>query len=151
MSSKVVTEQLNLGLFGGKNFENEHTWSRVQGLKMCLVYPANRGKHLLAVLQYYLLLRLCYYSLLFKMRLAETSKAFPEELLWWEVTGVLSCCKLSVPSFVSLIFVQSPVWLISTDKQTILHGFPAKYVDLGYWWNSDVIDQAHSVDLKGTV
>lgn len=82
------------------------------------------------------------------MRLVESSKAFPEDLLWWEVTGMLSCCKLSVPSFISLIFVQI-LCLISTERQTIFHGFPAKYVDLCYWWNLSVINQAHSVDLEG--
>lgn len=76
------------------------------------------------------------------------SKAFAEGLLWWEVTGVLFCCKLSLPSFISLIFVQI-LCLISTDRQTIFHGFPAKYVDLCYWRNLSVINQAHSVDLEG--
>lgn len=113
-----------------------------------LCYPAKTGKTLCLQSCNTVLLRLCYYSLLSKRRLAEIVKLFTEDLLWWEVTGVLFCCKLSVPSFISLIFMQL-LCLISTDWQTIFHGFPAKYVDLCYWRNLSVINQAHSVDLEG--
>lgn len=116
---------------------------------MCSVYPDNTGKKASA----WSIAILCVTESLLLLAIVQDetcgdSKAFAESLLWWEVTGVLFCCKLSVPSFISLIFVQI-LCLISTDRQIIFHGFPAKYVDLCYWRNLSVINQAHSVDLEG--